>query len=147
VCDGGKGQQLDCLLYIPTGNSFFSPPAAAAAGCSVSLNRNDSTSSQDSNNSTSTSEDDETDDLPTPPCPSSMTDNNSKPTAALSFNRAGPGRAHFRTVDMLQFEGRDNNPSQVWICNGKPRSPLPGYVPTPMADLDQSGMDCTSTLH
>ena len=51
----------------------------------------------------------------------------------LSFDRSNNGngpRAHYRTTDMLQFEGRDH-PNQVWICNRKPSSPLPGYIPTP----------------
>lgn len=37
-------------------------------------------------------------------------------------------RAHFRTEQVLAFEGR-RDPREVWICDRAPSSPLPGALP------------------
>ncbi|KAK9894754.1 hypothetical protein P389DRAFT_191003 [Cystobasidium minutum MCA 4210] len=108
--------------------------------CSPRMDRESSCSSDLSNSSSS----DETE-IATPPV--LRVEEVTSKAAGLTFDRSnntgnGNGtRAHYRTTDMLQFEGRQH-PNQVWICNRKPSSPLPGYVATPSVT---PGLDGGST--
>lgn len=79
----------------------------------------------------STSSSSSGDELDTPPSTLS-----SSAHLAAGLAKSAP-RAHYRTTDMLQFEGRAS-PRQVWICSRKPSSPLPGCVSvTPAAEQPQ----------
>lgn len=116
---------------MPAATSFFFS--------SPRLDREASTSSLESSTGSSS---DETEIATPPAAGAGAAGAHSKQTLPLlQFDRThGPtARAHYRTTDMLQFEGRAN-PNQVWICNRKPSSPLPGYVTpsTPALDQQQS---------
>lgn len=86
--------------------------------------------------STSSSSSDETD-IATPPTSTTL----SSPQQQLGCSKTGP-RAHYRTTEMLQFEGRDS-PRQVWICSKAPSSPLPGYAtPSEQQEEQQLRGEC-----